>query len=192
MLDEVVDPDDVRVLHLGQELPFGHGHGHGVGVTDVEQALEHHPAVADVAVAGQVDPAQAAVGQGATPLLLPATQFARDQLGPERERGTAVAAEALGQPGPAVGAAADRLLAGAAETLVLRDLGVGQDRGGGVAGRDGRDFHQPGAQAAPGGAPAARPGPAGGRGPAAGLTVTAGLAVAPMAASTAGVARRAV
>ena len=36
----------------------------------VEQALEHHPAVGDVAVPGQVDPAHAAVGQAADDLVL--------------------------------------------------------------------------------------------------------------------------
>src|SRR5262249_41647527 len=50
VLDEVVDPDDVGVLNLGQELPLGYGRFHGVRVAGVQQALEHHPAVADVVV----------------------------------------------------------------------------------------------------------------------------------------------
>src|SRR6201986_3617992 len=39
VLDEVVDPHDVRVLHLGQELALGHRRGHGVRVPRVQQAL---------------------------------------------------------------------------------------------------------------------------------------------------------
>jgi hypothetical protein len=51
VLDEVIDPDDVRVFHLGQELPLGDRRRHGVRVPGVQQALEHHPAVTDIAVA---------------------------------------------------------------------------------------------------------------------------------------------
>ena len=98
VLDEVVDPHDVRVLDLGQELALGHGRGHRVRVAGVQQALEHHPAVADVVVPGQVDPAEPAVREAAEHLVLPGHQVAGLQLRAEREPGPAVPAEALGQP----------------------------------------------------------------------------------------------
>ena len=69
---EVVDLDDQRVLDLRQELLLGDRRGQRVGVAGVEQALEHHPAVGDVAVAGEVDPAEAAVGDRAGDFVLPA------------------------------------------------------------------------------------------------------------------------
>ena len=133
MLHEVVDPHDIRVFHLGEELALGDRGGHGVGVAGVEQALEHHPAVADVVVPGQVDPAEPAEGEAAEHLVLPGHQVARLQLRAEREPGAAVAAETLGQPGPAVLAAPDGLLAARAEATVLRDLRVGEDGAGRVA-----------------------------------------------------------
>ena len=142
VLDEVVDPDDIRVLHLGQELPLGHGRGHRVGVPGVQQALEYHPAVADVAVAGQVDRAEAAVRQAAEHLVLPGDEFARLQLRAEREPGTAVTAEALGHSRAAVPVPADRLVAPAAEPLVLRHPRVGEHRAGRVAGGHRRDLDQ--------------------------------------------------
>jgi len=65
MLHEVVDPDDVRMLHLGQEAALGDGRGLRIRVTGVQQALEHDPPVADVPVPGEV--AQAVHGRtGAT------------------------------------------------------------------------------------------------------------------------------
>ena len=85
MDDEVVDLDDQRVLHLGQELPLGDRRLVGVGVAGVEQALEHDEAVGHVLVAGEVDPAEAAVGEAAGDLVLPADEVAGLQLGRERE-----------------------------------------------------------------------------------------------------------
>ena len=73
---EVVDLDDQRVLDLGEELLLGDGRGERVGVTGVEQALEHHPAVGDVAVLGEVDPAEAAVRDRADHLVLAADEVA--------------------------------------------------------------------------------------------------------------------
>src|SRR5207253_9361265 len=96
--------------------------GHRVGVPGIQQSLEHHPAVADVAVLGQVDPAQAAVGEAAEHLVLPRDELAGLQFRPEGERGAAVAAESLGQSRPAVPAAPDWLLAVAAVAPVLRYL----------------------------------------------------------------------
>ena len=74
------------MVHGGQELPLRHRGRHGVGVPGAEQALEHPPAVADVAVLGQVDPAEPAVGQAAEHLVLAADQIPRLQLRGEGER----------------------------------------------------------------------------------------------------------
>ena len=150
VLDEVVDPDDVGMVDGGQELPLRHRGRHGVRVAGVEQALEHPPAVADVAVLGQVDPAEPAVGQAAEHLVLAADQIPGLQLRGEGEAGAAVAAEALGQPGPPVSGAADGLLAVRAEPLALRHLRVGEYGAGRVMGGDRRDLHQARAEVPPG------------------------------------------
>ena len=142
VLDEVVDPDNVRVFHLGQELPFGDRRRHGVRVSGIQQAFQYHPAVADVAVPGQVDPAEPAEGEAAEHLVLPCHQIARLQLRAEREPGAAVAAEPLGQPGPAIPAAPDRLLAAGAKAPVLRHLRIGEHGTGRVAVGHRRDLHQ--------------------------------------------------
>ena len=123
MLHEVVDPDDVGVLDLRQEPPFGDGGRHGVRVAGVEQALEHHPAVADVAVRGQVDPAEPAVGEAAEHLVLAGHQLARLQLGSEREPGAAVRAEPFGRARPPVPAPPDGLLAAAQKRLFSATCG---------------------------------------------------------------------
>src|SRR6185436_1842352 len=85
MGDEVVDLDDQRVFDLGQELPLGDGRSQRVGVTGVEQALEDHPAVGDVAVTGQVDPAETTVGEAPGHLVLSADQITGRELGGEGE-----------------------------------------------------------------------------------------------------------
>ena len=144
---EVEDLDDERVLDLGEELLLGDRGGHGVGVAGVEQALQHHPAAGDVAVAGDVDPAEAAVGDGAGHLVLAGHEVAGMQLGGERERVAALPAEPLGPPGLAVAGAPDRGPAGRADPLVLGDLRVLQDRLGGVDRGDRRHGGQPGAEA---------------------------------------------
>ena len=157
VLHEVIDPHDIRVFHLGEELALGDRGGHGIGVAGIEQALEHHPAVADVVVPGQVDPAEPAEGEAAEHLVLPRHQVARLQLRAEREPGAAVAAETLGQPRPAVLAAPDGLLAARAEAAALRDLRIGEDGAGRVAVGHRRDLHQPRAQPAPRRPPAGAP-----------------------------------
>ena len=153
VLHEVVDPDDARVLDLGQEPPLGDRGGLRVGVPGVQQALEHHPPVADVAVAGQVDPAEAAVRQAAEHLVLAGDQLAGLQSRLEREQGAAVPAEAVGAPGDFGGvraAPAHRLPAHAAEPPALRDLRELEHGLRRVTGRDRRDLHQAGAEAASG------------------------------------------
>src|ERR1039457_3858114 len=95
----------------GEELPLGDGGSHGVGVPGVEQALQDPPAVADVAVLGQVDPAEPAMRQAAEHFVLAADQFPWLQLRSEKERVPAIAAEPLGQSRPPAPAAPDRALA---------------------------------------------------------------------------------
>jgi hypothetical protein len=157
VLHEVIDPHDIRMFHLGEELALGHRGGHGIGVAGIEQALEHHPAVADVVVPGQVDPAESAEGEAAEHLVLPRHQVTRLQLRAEREPGAAVAAETLGQAGPAILTAPDGLLAACAEAAALRDLRIGEDGAGRVAVGHRRDLHQPRAQPAPRRTPAGAP-----------------------------------
>jgi hypothetical protein len=139
--DEVVDRDDVGVAELGQELPLGPGGGQRGGVVRVEDALEHHPAVVDVAVDGEVDPAEAAVGQRAAHLVLAGDQRPLGQGRGERVRRAVLRAEAAQQAGAALPAAADRVGRAAvpAVAVALRDLGVAQERAGRVDPRHRRD-----------------------------------------------------
>ena len=73
------------------------------GVAGVDQSLEDHPAVgsgaADVAVAGQVDPAEPAVGERAEDLVPVVDQVAGGQPGPERERGAVLGQKPSTRPG---------------------------------------------------------------------------------------------
>ena len=149
VLNEVVDPHDVRVLKLGEEPPLGDRRLHRVGVAGVQQALHRHPAVGDVAVPAQVDPAEAAVREAAKHLVLPGDELAGHQLGAEGVPGAAVRAEPLGQAGPAVARLADRLAAVAAEPPVLRDLRVGEHGRRRVERRNGRHRDEAGAELAP-------------------------------------------
>ena len=107
--DEVVDLDDVRVRDLGEEPLLGDRRGQRVGVAGVEQALEDDPAVRHVLVAGEVDPAEAAVGEAAGHLVLPGDEVAGLELGVEGERLAALGAEAGRAARVAVLAAPDRV-----------------------------------------------------------------------------------
>jgi hypothetical protein len=167
LLDEVIYPNDIGVLHLSQELPLGHGGRHGIRVPGIQQPLQYHPAVADVAVARQVDPAEPAEGEAAEHLVLPGHQLAGRQLRGKREPGAAVPAEPLGQARPAVSAPPDGLLAAGAKAPVLRHLRVGEHGTGRVAVRHGRDLHQAGPELPARGPAAGPPGPPAARGPAA-------------------------
>ena len=126
-LDEVVDADDVGVLHGRQELAFGHGGGRGRFVGRVQQPLEHHPAI-EHGVLGQVDPAQSAVGQAALDLVLVGDDVARLERRDERIGLSAGRTEprfAAGQGrGIALGVVAIRV---PAEPLVRRHLRVRHD-----------------------------------------------------------------
>ena len=82
---EIVDLDDVRVFDLGEEALFGNRRGQGVRVAGIEQALEDDPAVGDVAVLGEVDPPEAAVGETPGDLVLPGDEVTLLELGIKRE-----------------------------------------------------------------------------------------------------------
>jgi hypothetical protein len=169
VLHEVDDLDDVRVVDADEEAPLGLGGGERLGVHRVEQALEHHPPAVEVAVRGEVDPAEAAVREAALHLVLPGDEVALAQLRGEREPGAAVRAEPLGAAGPVAPGAADRLAARrvVAVPLLLRHLRVAHHHLRRVPVRHRRHLDQAGAeQAAP--RPGARTGPPGAGGPGAG------------------------
>src|SRR5581483_7487746 len=110
---------------------------------------EHHPTVGHVAVAGQVDPAHPAMGEAANDLVLAGHQLVRAELGLERERGSALAAEARGPSRRIVASTTHRLIAARAEAAALGDErgGLVEDRVGRVAERHRRDLDQPGPEA---------------------------------------------
>src|SRR4029079_15820042 len=111
MLDEVVDADDVRVFDPGECEDLGLGHRHRLGVAGVQQALEDHPAVFDVAVDRQINPAEAAVRNATLDLVLSANQVPARKLGYKRISRATLGAEALGSSGLSVPTASDRLVA---------------------------------------------------------------------------------
>ena len=152
MLDEVVDPDDVRVFHLGEGQSFGGSGGHGVGVAGIDQALENHPSVVHVAIDRQIDPAQSPVRDTALHLVLSAHDVAAGQLGDERISGTALAAEAFRTSRLTTAATTDRVAASRvpAEPLPFRDLRVDEDRRGRVALRNPGNRDHARAEPAPG------------------------------------------
>ena len=84
---EVVDLEDERVLHLGEEPTLGDRGLERVLVAGVQQALEHDVPVRHVAVVGEIDPAEPAVRDAADHCVLPADQITRVQL--RREASTA-------------------------------------------------------------------------------------------------------
>src|SRR4029079_11841765 len=97
-------------------------------------------------------PAEPAVGDAAPHFVLAADEIAARKPGNKRERCAALGAEALGAPGFSVASASDRFIAVgvAAESMVLRDLRIGQDRLGRIAPRNRRGSKDPPAQAPPG------------------------------------------
>src|SRR5690606_6135779 len=148
VLDEVVDLDDVRVLDLGEEPLLVDRGGHGGRVAGVDQSFEDDPPAVDVEVPGEVDPADAAVGERAQHLVLTTDEVAGLELGHERERRAAFVAGALRLAWTTVGAASDLRVAAAAEPFRLRDDGVGQHRLGRIAVRHLRHLDQARAQPA--------------------------------------------
>src|SRR5699024_6734448 len=119
VLGEIDDLDDVGVLDLRQERPFRRRCFVCLGVTGVEQALEHDPAIVDIAITRQVDPSETTVGQTAQHLVLATDQVTLGELGAEGELGPTPATKALRAAGAAVSATADLLPAVAAKTALL-------------------------------------------------------------------------
>ena len=105
----VVDAHDARVHELGEEPLLRVGRGERGGVAGVQQALEDDPAVADLAVARQVHPAEAAVREGAEDLVLAGDEVARPQRRGERERVPHCGQNPSVRPGRSVAAPPDRL-----------------------------------------------------------------------------------
>ena len=93
---EVVDLEDERVLHFGEELALGDGGLERVGVAGVQQSLQDDVALGHVVVTPEIDPAEPAVRDAADHLVLAADDVACVQLGCERVRRAALRAEALG------------------------------------------------------------------------------------------------
>src|SRR5689334_12410452 len=160
MLDEVVDLDDVRMLDPRERENLRLGHGHRLGIAGVEQALEHHPAVFDVAVGRQVDPAEAAVRYRALNFVLAADDFTARKLGNKRVSRATLGAEALGAARLPVTLATHRLVAVvvAAVAAALGYLRIGEYRRRRVALRYARHLHNPCAEAAAGTASSRRTG----------------------------------
>src|SRR6516162_10703181 len=103
------------MLDRREELPLGDRGCHRLAVAGVEEAFEDHPPVADVAVAGEVDPAEATVRDASEHLVLPSDEVTGRQLRGKRIRGAALAAKTFGAPGQALATAPDRIAAVAAE-----------------------------------------------------------------------------
>ena len=131
VLDEVVDLDDVRMLHLREEPAFGERGRHRVVVGSVEQALQHHPPIFDTPIEGEVDPTEPSVGDATDDCVLPADYIARRELGREREGVPALAAEPLSATRLVAAPPADRFaaIAPAAEPLLLGHGRIGQHDG---------------------------------------------------------------
>ena len=103
MVGEVVDLHDVRMVDLDEESAFGDGRRHRVGIAGIDQPLEDDPPVAavvgDVAVAAEVDPAEAAVRQRAENLVAPVDQVTGLELGLEGEPGAVPGQKPSTRPG---------------------------------------------------------------------------------------------
>ncbi len=136
---------------LGEEFALGHRHGLRFDIVGVQQALEHHPAVADIAVDRQIDPAQPTVREATLDFVLPGDHIAGAQTRPEVEMGAAVRAIPAGGRRSARTRPAHRVPASPAEPFPFRDHRIGQDRCSRVGGFDARDLDQPGHQRAHGG-----------------------------------------
>ncbi|MEX3650629.1 hypothetical protein ABFW11_34580, partial [Mycolicibacterium porcinum] len=74
------------MVHHREELAFGDSDRLSLLPTGLQQAFEHHPSVADVAVDRQIDPADTAVCDTALDLVLAGDQLTGLQLRREREQ----------------------------------------------------------------------------------------------------------
>ena len=133
VLDEVVDLDDPGMVDRGQELPFRDRDALRLRIRGIQQAFEDDGPVAHVAVDGQVDPAEAAVGDGAGDLVLVGDQCSGSQSRDEGVPGAAVAAVAGRGTGALALGSTDGFAAAPAEPLAVGDHRVVDD---GVLGLD--------------------------------------------------------
>ncbi len=143
---EVVDLDDQRMFDLGEVLLLGDRGPRGVGIAGVQQALQHHPAIVDVAILSEVDPAHATVRQATGHLVLTADECAGRQLGIEVERGTALRAEAFRSSRHTLTRPTHWSTAHRAEALVLGDCRRVHQRLTRIGDRHRRDLREAGAE----------------------------------------------
>ena len=80
LMGEIEDLDDLGMLDGGEELPLRHRRGGGFFVLAVEQTLEHHPAIEQF-VEAEIDPAEAAIGDGSFDAILAGDDVARLEAG---------------------------------------------------------------------------------------------------------------
>ena len=128
MFDEVVDLDDAGMVRHGEELAFGDGNLLRLLSAGLKEAFEHYPAIADVAVDRQIDPADAAVCDAALNGVLAGDHLTGFQLRREREHRAAIRTHAFAWPRSARGTPLDRSLACAAVPFRLGDNGIGECR----------------------------------------------------------------
>src|SRR6476646_10625262 len=79
LFHKVTDLDDVGMLDLDQEAALRNRGVRGIGVVFVEQAFQDHPTVVQVAITGEIDPAEAAVRDASFDLVLAADPIAFGQ-----------------------------------------------------------------------------------------------------------------
>jgi hypothetical protein len=84
------------MLDLGKELLLYDRYGQRIFVAGIQQALQYDPAIRDVVIFCEIDPAESAMGQAADYLVLVGYQLAGLQLWGELEGGAALRAEAFG------------------------------------------------------------------------------------------------
>ena len=170
VLDEVVDPHDVRVLDLREEAALGDRGRHGVRVAGVEQTLEDHPAVGRRCGPWPGRSSRARRGRGSPAPRTGRPPGRRAQLRAERVPGAAVAAEPLasaraGRPGRVRRAARSLRRSGGSPGPAGRRGWRWPGRGTGTDGTS--TSPAPATPGRPAAGPPGPPGAAGTRGPAA-------------------------
>jgi len=117
-LDEVIDPENVRVLDDGKKLALGNSGGGSRGVLRIEQAFQDDVA-REQRVESKVNPAQSSKGNGAFHGILAGNHVACFEAWNKVVLESAFSAESP--------LALERRVAARAETLALRHLGVQHD-----------------------------------------------------------------
>src|SRR6185295_10110532 len=100
-------------------LLLGYCSSRRVGVASVQQALQHDPAIVDVAIVGEVDPAHAPVGKATDHLVLATDQRTRLQLRVEVERSTTFRTEPFRPSRHTLSRSTDRCSANRTKALVF-------------------------------------------------------------------------